>query len=206
MRAHLYPIHYKMYEKILLWNELTDELAKSPLSGEQKTISKMNAKFGRLPRESLEGAIGESDIHDWLKSKIALVEGRLAFLVTEYKRMDPCAVGELKEKAFAFGRDKALPAGLNAQETFDLLDGRLLDGLPCEMANQVVAKTESRVSWVQVENVHSGYWTQNGGDVSDYEEIKQSFIDGMLCGTGISFVCYAAGVYSLTKTKHKKHA
>ena len=204
MIPHLYPVHYKMYEKILLWNELTDELAKSPLCGGQRTLSTMNAKFGQLPRGSLEHMVGESDIHDWLKSKIAIVEGRLAFLVTQTKRSDPNAVGNLKERAFAFGRNKALPSGLNAQEAFDLLDGRVLDGLPCEMTNEVVARTESRVSWVQVEDVHSGYWTQNGGDVRDYEEIKQSFVDGMLCGTGISYVCYAVGVYSLTKTKRKK--
>ena len=206
MIPHLYPVHYKMYEKILLWNELTDELAKSPSSGGQRMLSKMNAKFGSLTEGSLERAIGESDIHDWLKNKIALVEGRLAFLVTQSKRQDSCAVLKLKERAFAFGRNKALPAGLNAQEAFDLLDGRLLDGLPCEMANEVVAKTETRVSWVQVENVHGDYWAQNGGDVSDYEEIRQSFVDGMLCGTGISFVCYAVGVYSLTKAKHKRQA
>ena len=206
MNTHLYPIHYKMYEKILLWNELTDELAKSPLCGGQRTLSTMNAKFGQLPIGSLAQMVGESNIHDWLKSKIALVEGRLAFLVTQTKRIDPCAVSKLKERTFAFGRSKALPARLNAQEAFDLLDGRLLDGLPCETTNEVVARTESRVSWVQVEDVHSDYWARNGGDVSDYEQIKQSFVDGMLCGTGISYVCYAAGVYSLTKNKHKRQA
>ena len=183
MSAFLGPIHYWLYNKIKLQNDLTNRLMQWATSHGIEIEEELNEKYGVLPTESLEAIIDGQNIHGWLQEKVSLVEIRLADLVTTVHREKQELMESMMKEVIAFGNSIETMEISNLKELYKLLGDILLDGMPCDHVNRLISETETQITWKRTQCVHEKYWSQVGGDVQDYYNLRSNMIKGILLNT-----------------------
>ena len=190
MSLFLGKIHYWLFNKILWFEKLEGkiiELAKEEGFDTEKLIQDIEGKYGeRLPDKPLEELIDTSNIHGWLQSKIHSAERRMAswtkILIDEdiknYDKLEKiyCEQGivaakEVKED----GKNPATP-----EELFNCMNDYILDGMPCDMINEVISKDEDTIIWNQRRCVHKDIWSEVGCDVSYFYNLRNSWIKSFI--------------------------
>lgn len=199
MSAFLGPIHYWLFNKIQLQEKLVQSIlaAGENIGAEPGLSEKVNAACGVVDTRPLEESIDTSNIHGSLQQKIQLVEARLAFVVTELLQKNPECLPKLEKIAYEFGKQHSAGPELNAQEGFQALSDRLIDGMPCDHVNMLLQQEEQVVSWRQTQCVHHAYWERVGGDVAVYYRLRTQMIKGMLAESGLQFIESENGVYEI---------
>ena len=201
MSAFLGPIHYWMYNKILLQEDLIEKILK--LSVEKnwdKSIAQLTAdRFGEPEKHPLEEIIDTSNIHGWLQEKVSVAEYRLAFLVTKLLKEDSTRLNDIEKTFFDFGKENAIPNGSNVEEAFKFITDSLLDGMPCDGVNTLVSESDKEIVWKRNHCVHKSYWDEVGGNVDVYYKLRMEIIKGMTTGCGFKFEVLNDTVYKLTK-------
>lgn len=184
MSAFLGPIHFWLYNKIQLQEGLIREIAEM---AEEKGWMTDTSSYVNPEDRPLEELIDTGNIHGWLQENIHDCEGRYASLVTKIMEKAPESFGETKETAFEYGKKHAVPAETTASDAYKLLEDSLLNGMPCDHANQVLTREEDHVVWQRAQNLHAGYWIDAGGDSEDYDRLTDEFVRGLLCGTNLTY-------------------
>ena len=201
MSKFLGPFHYWLYNKIQLQEELISRIEK--VNGEKNWVSgiaqTIDQAYGVVPREPLEQIIDEGNIHGWLQGQITVSERRFARLVTEILQEDPSRLDVLKDLAFNYGKEKALPADTNAVGAFQAMNDEFLDGMPCDMVNQPLSKEPDHVEWVRRRDIHASYWDDVNGDVNAFHELRKKMFEGMLEGTNLKFEETAEGQFQINQ-------
>lgn len=199
MSMFLAPIHFMVYGKNQLQEQLIAEIAKRAAAEGWAEASALDAYCSREDRP-LDAIIDVSNIHGWLLKSIADVEHRLAALVTELLFGHPERLAVLEELAYEVGRKQAAPADAGAGELFQYLTTHLVDGMPCDGVNMMRDQTAETFRWDKTADVHSHYWTEVEGSPAVYQALRSRFVAGMLASTdyevstadGISFVLQKA--------------
>ena len=199
MSAFLGPIHYWLYNKIQLQEELIRDIAAySEKSGwavfsekhlEEKTVNKELRPLNEL--------IDVMNIHGWLQERVQDAESRYALLVTSILSEDPERLSSLEELAFQFGKKRAIDPSSDAVDAYRKLDDSLLNGMPCDRVNVITEQDPSRTSWVQEEDIHAPFWNAIGGDSSVYYRLRRKIMEGMLSKTALHFYSDEEWHYSL---------
>ena len=100
MSAFLAPIHFWMYDKILIAQRLTFAVEEKFLNEEEK--NEVESLFPALVSEDLEEVIDQSNIHGWLHTAVSNVEIRFAYTVK--KLLDKAvSLEEIKKICFEYG-------------------------------------------------------------------------------------------------------
>lgn len=198
MSKVLGPIHYWLYHKIRFQEELTDSIAR--LAAEKNWTDKTGAITETEPEDRpLEDLIDQDNIHGWLQAKITEAERRYAALVTGLLREDPARLNDLKEAAYAFGKEHADDAGesviripgMAGEETaafrlYRQLDASLLNGMPCDGVNVVTGQSEDELSFEETKDLHSSFWKEAGGSGDIYRVLRAEVSRGLLYNSGYS--------------------
>ena len=123
MSAFLGPIHYWLYRKIQLQEELIEALAELSEKEHWEEISKDGLRESTVRRElrPLNELIDITNIHGWLQERIQDVEGRYALLVTALLKADPSRITALEEEAFRFGKAHRLPESSDLSDAYRTL-------------------------------------------------------------------------------------
>lgn len=189
MSAFLGPIHYWLYGKIQLQESFTEAMLSSVQSKENRVAleNKLNRASGVVERRPLEEVIDTGNIHGWLQDQIGIVEKRFAMAVTEILYDDSALIENLKQAAYQFGQQNPLPSSENAQEVYRALNDVLLEGMPCDHANEVLEQSEQRVIWQQTVDLHLPFWDAVDGNIENYYLLRNAFISGSLSGNHFSF-------------------
>jgi len=189
MSAFLGPIHFWLYHKIQLQEELICRILETAARKDWNLVSaeKLDTVCGKSDMRPLESVIDQRNIHGWLHHRIDISEMRLAFLVTELLKEDSSRLAILKQTAYRFGERNPLEYGISADGAFKALEDSLLDGMPCDHVNRIIEHGENKVVWQQTQCVHHLCWEQTGGDVSVYYALRAKMIDGMLMHSGLRF-------------------
>lgn len=200
MSAFLGPIHYWVYNKIKLQEELVKDLVElSGVNGwDNELEDKLAKRFGTISSEPLEDIIDGMNIHGWLQSKLSITEGRLALAVTEILNQDASRKEKLIETAFEFGKKHSIPNTADAEDAFQIISDSLIDGMPCDHVNEILEQGSSFTSWQQAECVHSRYWELVNGSIEVYYELRKAIIEGLISGTAIKFIVKPDDVFELT--------
>ena len=104
MSSMLGPVHFWLYKKIVLQEDLTRKIAER-FPGHEKDVC------GRML--SLQEIIDEANIHGWLQNRICDAESRYAHLVTEIlKEKGEAALEEMEKIAYHFGQQNRIRAAL----------------------------------------------------------------------------------------------
>lgn len=201
MSAFLGPIHYWLYNKVTLQENLIEEIIELAKENNYDTeLSETLAnQFGKLENLPLEEIIDGSNIHGWLQEKIALSEHRLAYAVTSLLNQDSNRLDQLKKLFFNWGRNHAVEPSSTVEDAFKLLNDTLIDGMPCDWVNEVISESDEEVSWKRTLDVHGKYWDDVNGKVGDYYTLRQEIIAGIFADSHILFQTNGDFTYSLTR-------
>ena len=169
MSAFLGPIHFWLYNKIKIQNNIVEDILDLSENMGFNLRKDLYEQYGDGDLKPLDEVIDVGNIHGWLQNQISLVEYKLAFAVTEILNKNPEKVQEIKT---IFKNNGIKYSTLNnestIEESFKAINDTLLDGMPCDHVNAVVNQDEHEAVWKRYECVHSKYWDAAKGDVNIY--------------------------------------
>ncbi len=189
MSLVLGPIHYWLFNKIKLQNEIVDEIILFANNKyKELNLEEGMSEFGTLPTNDLEQAIDVQNIHGWLQECVSIVEYRLAYGVTKILQAEPKEMESLSQLFFEFGKNQnVLDKNSTLKECYKVFNDMLLDGMPCDHANRLIEQDENQVVWQRELCVHKEYFDSVGGDIKNYYMLRDEFIKGLLYNTNISY-------------------
>lgn len=188
MSAFLGPIHFWLYNKIQIQQDIVEEILKLSEDLQPGLREELDTKYGVSETRPLENVIDEGNIHGWLQNQIAIIECKLAYSVTSLKEKNPDIITEIESIFKKKGKEKSESINTdNAAEAYKVINDSLLDGMPCDHANTVIEESEEKVVWRRSICVHKNYWEEVGGDINIYYSLREEFIKGMLIGTVLEY-------------------
>ena len=192
MSAVLGPIHEWMYNKVLVQEKIISEIAShaDDKGWEHSVMAKDNFK-------SLEEVIDLTNIHGSLFGMIEEVENRYATLVAELLQADMNRYSEIEEVVTACGVLMAVPSKNTASDVYSAMEGKLLDGMPCDHAMRICEDTDSRVEVMRTLDTHSSYWTNSGLTGETYYDLRKAFVNGLLSNSGYSCNEIEEGIFEI---------
>lgn len=201
MSAFLGPIHYWLYNKIQLQEELIREVVKHGKEAGWAVFSEQHLEEKTVNKElrPLNELIDVMNIHGWLQERVQDAEARYALLVGSILKEDAERLSELEKIAFQFGKERALDPSSDASDAYRKMDDSLLNGMPCDRVNVITEQDPERTSWVQEEDIHAPFWTAVGADPAVYYRLRNKVMEGMLSGTALHLDCDDEWHYSLYK-------
>ena len=176
MSAFLAPIHFWMYDKILIAQELTFKLEEKFLNKEER--EEVESLFPGLYSKDLEEVIDQSNIHGWLHIAVSNVEIRFAYIVKTLLDKG-ISLEEIKKVAFEYGKTFSEQEVSSLKDAYELLMDILLDGLPCDVSISVAREEENELEFVLYNDIHKQYFNEFDLEVSLYHEIREAFVNGI---------------------------
>ena len=211
MSAFLGPIHYWLYHKIKIQEELTQKVLSHLKSESYLSINQqIKDHFDCLPVGDLEEVIDNQHIHEWLQSKVTLVEQRYAFAISEILNKAYLTVEEIEAIAYKVGKKWAPFDLVNVQSAYRFLNDHLLDGMPCDRINQVVNETSYCITFKRQKCIHKSYWEKYGQSGELYYKLREAFVQGLLTYSPVTYKatdggeqCLEVSGISLLKSEHQ---
>ncbi len=204
MSAFLGPIHYWLFNKIKFQNEETEKIVdyfnnKYPNLNLKKTL---NEKFNALEDLPLEDIINTNNIHGWLQERVSLVEYRFAYAIAYLLKENGNYMEEIEDLSFKYGKDHNASHLKSADLIFKYLSDTLLDGMPCDRANEIISHDETVVKWKRNLCVHKPYWDEIGENVEIYYLLRDKLIEGILDGSKFSYEKSDDNIYSIKEVQN----
>lgn len=176
MSAFLAPIHFWMYDKILIAQELTFKLEEKFLNKEER--EEVESLFPGLYSKDLEEVIDQSNIHGWLHTAVSNIEIRFAYIVKTLLDRG-ISLEEIKKVAFEYGKSFPEQEVSSLKDAYELLMDILLDGLPCDVSISVSREEENELEFILYNDIHKQYFNEFDLEVSLYHEIREAFVNGI---------------------------
>ncbi len=193
MSAFLGPIHYWVYNKILVGENIQKQVldfAKNKGIDIDSIKSKAYEKYGEPDYSNLEDVIDEGNIHGWLQGRIDSLEYRLASIVTDILK-ENIKIEDIKEVFRSNGKEvfqNVEDKSLSADGLFKVIFDNLVEGMPCDRVNLVEEESDEKVVWITTTCVHKRFWDAVGGDVNNYYMLKDGWIEGFVSSSPKNFV------------------
>ncbi len=188
MSAFLGPIHFWLYNKIKIQNNIVEEILNFSESKGVNLREDLYNEYGDGDLKELDQVIDTSNIHGWLQEQIIKVENKLAISVTEIINKDSASIETLKEIFYKNGvAASTLNENSSVEEAFKSINDTLLDGMPCDHALGLVSKDENEAIWKRYECVHSRFWEAAKGDSAVYYSLRDEFIKGLIEKANLSY-------------------
>ena len=185
MSAFLGPIHYWLYNKIQLQEELIKDIVAYGEKEQWKALADGSLAEKTVNKElrPLNELIDVMNIHGWLQERVQDAEARYALLVTTVLAEDSSRLSSLEDIAFQFGQKHALEPDSDASDAYRKIDDSLLNGMPCDRVNVLTEQDVDRTSWQQEEDIHAPFWEAVSGDPKVYYQLRRKIMEGMLKDT-----------------------
>jgi len=186
MSKYLGPIHFWVYHKIQIQQEIVADII--ALNGEttSQRQDELNQRYGISETRPLEAVIDEGNIHGWLQINVTRSEYKLADSVTALLKQDSDNYKSIEAIFSAKGKSLSQD-NLTAAAAYKILSDSLLDGMPCDHANVLIAESDEQVIWKRNSCVHANYWNEVDGDIAVYYSLREALIRGFLENTGLVY-------------------
>lgn len=188
MSAFLGPIHFWLYNKIQIQQDILEEILTLTENLSPGLKEELDTRYGVSETRPLEEVIDQGNIHGWLQCSVSQVEYKLANCITTILQNNPEILSKI---IFIFekkGEEKSSFINANnAAEAYKSISDCLLDGMPCDHANSVLEENENNVIWKRNVCVHMKYWEEVGGDINIYYVLREAFIKGYLKGSQLIY-------------------
>lgn len=188
MSAFLGPIHYWLYNKIQIQDNIIEDIL-----SEGKTViptleAVLDTKYGKTEDRPLEEVIDTGNIHAWLQEQVSRSEYKLAFTVTQLLEVNPEFYDVLKEIFRNAGKKLSQEvADNNASLAYKMISDSLLDGMPCDRSLVIIESSDTETLWEISNCVHSSYWGDVGGNIETFYQLRDEFIHGILETTNLAY-------------------
>lgn len=202
MSAFLGPIHYWLYEKISLQENLIEKLtAFAAENGNENLGEQLDAAYGKWDNRPMEEIIDESNIHGWLQSKVSQVEAKLAKGVTVLVKEGGLQLDQLENVFYEEGRKlgENLEKDMPLPQVYKVISDSLLDGMPCDHAMQLIKQETDQVVWRRNVCVHQSYWEAVGGDIHHYYALRNAWMKGLTEAMNLVFTILEEDTYELRR-------
>lgn len=187
MSAFLGPIHFMMYNKIQMQNNLLDEIIAYMQDNNiiPDLSSKLKEKYGENEREELESVIDLNAIHAWLNNQVNIAESRLAYTVKLIIEKDKSLMDKIGELFYSNGMEKRLECAeiIVVEELFKMLNITLLDGMPCDNGIMIQNDDGSEIMWEVNLEVHKPYYDKENIDVEYFFNLRDKWLQGFFAGS-----------------------
>lgn len=201
MSRFLAPIHFWLFNKIRLYEELEfqiiENVEKQLNTNISDLISELRDKIGNpIEDKPLQELIDTNNIHGWLQNKINIAETRQAALITKIINKFGQKGLEIIEKTY---EAQGAICGKNAADKFDVstapslykaLNNYILDGMPCDNVNNITIEENNWVQWKVVNCLHKGYWENVKGDIKILYKLRQIWISNFVKNANNNFNYY----------------
>jgi hypothetical protein len=186
MSAFLGKIHYWLYDKIQLHEDILEEVIRF---AEQRNIpvealkEEAKQKFGKPERGPLEDVINHGNIHGWLQASIQSVENRTALIVTGLIKEHGLKLDDISDIYRESGRTAMAALGgvdFSPKELYTLIFDNMLEGMPCDRINEPAAESEDEFSWNTTRCLHKDCWDNADGDVANLYTLRDAWIAGFI--------------------------
>ncbi|MFR1810401.1 MAG: hypothetical protein ACLSWP_02535 [Terrisporobacter sp.] len=107
----------------------------------------------------------------WTKLLIEADEKNYKKLEEVYKIQGIVAAKEIKAEGNAPSTPEAL---------FNSMNDYILDGMPCDRVNEIVANDEKHIAWEQRVCVHKDIWNEVGCDVKYFYDLRNDWIKSFI--------------------------
>lgn len=212
MSLFLGKIHYWLFDKILWFEGLEDEIIKlaqrEGLNIDEIT-KEINLKYGaKIENKNLEEIIDTNNIHGWLQDKIHSSEGRMAswtkFMLENNKDNLAKLENVYTHQGIKAGKDvKVNKSLLNAIDIYNSLNDYILDGMPCDRVNEVVVSQEDMLEWKRRICVHKEIWEKEGIDVQIFYNLRNLWIKAFVdeVNSDFEYIQKSETEYCISKRK-----
>ena len=200
MSAFLGPIHYWLYNKIQHQDSILNDIYKSYDQAGLQLKEEANKLYGSLEEGPLDEIIDQSNIHGWLQERVSQVEYNYAYVITKLLEEDQTNLNKLKSILKASGEkegQKLVGSSPTAKDLYKLSSECLLDGMPCDRANELLDNTDSLVSWKRNLCVHEQYWQEIGGDINIYYDLRHAWMEGLTADYDFRFTKTNSDLYKI---------
>lgn len=191
MSATLGPIHYRMYGRMLLQDQLV--LAMQTLAAEEGWKCVLPDHFpAPLIVDDLVNLIDAGNIHAWLSERVNAVEQRFAqvLLAVMAENFDD-RLAKLKALFYQTGLQYKIQLQTpeyTAKTIYELVHYYLLDGMPCDFPFKALEEgDDSLYVWEIVTCPHSKYYAQQTEILHAYYTLRVSFVQGLLVDIPVSY-------------------
>ena len=175
MNKFLAPILFLIYEKILFLNDFTDNYIE--IANDNNVELKELDSFIKIDKRPLESIIDYNNIPQWIEERVAGVENKFAYVVSEIIKKDENLMIELLKYSYRRGRDECFSK--NADDAFKLIISKFLDGNPCNGAITLVKSETDFVKFIIETDTHEKFW-RYGVNSEYYWDIRNKYIKGLL--------------------------
>lgn len=214
MSKYLGPIHFMLYGKIQIEEDMVEKIANlAKNNGWKVSLEELNDQVGSVERAPLDTVINTDNIHGWLQEQVSIVESRFAYLVSKLlledaSRKDILAdtmfeLGKenwIKYKNGEFGDDNSPIENLTPEDIYLMMNKTFLDGMPCDRANEIIEKDDEKLVWHLRLDVHEEFW-KYGIPVEVYHELRKSWLDGFLQDASIELNEVDVKTYQLMRRR-----
>ena len=189
MSLFLGKIHYWLFNKVLWFEGLEDEiikLAQEEGLNVEALSAEINAKYGqKTENKNLEEIIDTSNIHGWLQGKIHSAEGRMAAWTKVILENNQDYILDMRKVYENQGVNAANEAkesleNINAETIFNSMNDYILDGMPCDRVNEVIDSSEESIMWKRRVCVHKNIWENEGILVDVFYELREHWINAFV--------------------------
>lgn len=186
MSLFLGKIHYWLFDKILWFEGLEKDVinvAESEKLNIEVLSKEINQKYGEmLPDKPLEEMIDTSNIHGWLQERIHSAEGRMSAWILRIIDNNKDALNKIESVYI----NQGMKAGNEVKEQFGKLDSAvdiynkindyILDGMPCDRVNKIIASDDDIVKWKRTICVHKDIWEKENMNVGIFYDLRNLWI------------------------------
>ncbi|AKL94252.1 hypothetical protein CACET_c07420 [Clostridium aceticum] len=192
MSAFLGPIHHWLFKKIQLFEELEKDILTALSNEASKELihqlsDTIQEKYGHfIPQEPLEKLIDTDNIHGWLQRQISIVETRQAAMIKilldkfgkeALKTIENVYEEQGKQLGLEAFEEKKVS---NATFLYKELNNYLLEGMPCDNANNVIDAQEEKVQWQITNCLHRPYWEHVGMEAETMYHLRFIWIKAFI--------------------------
>lgn len=199
MSRFLAPIHTWLFNKIKITEELEQRIIKAygDKYGEEirKVVIDANKRYGKpLEDRPIEELIDSGNIHGWLHDRIAKAETRQAdiigYFILKYGEeaekigfdvFNEQAVSLAKQATASFDNETAI-------KIYDALNNYILEGMPCDNANNITIREDDMLTWKNTKCLHRGYWEIAGAPVDTMYALRFTWIKTFIETFNTNFV------------------
>ncbi|OPJ56755.1 hypothetical protein [Alkalithermobacter paradoxus] len=183
MSLFLAPIHYWLFNKIKLSEELEKSIIKSHeerFEGIVEVVNESKLKYGDfLSEKPLEEIIDLSNIHGWLQERIRITESRSSYLFKELyskygEESKKIVMDEVKKQSLESAKEVNIANSPN--EVFDRLNNYILEGMPCDRINAITEQNNTEIVWQQDRCIHEENYKVAHGDIKYMYEIRDVWV------------------------------
>ncbi len=174
MSLFLGPIHYIVFDKI----HLNEEITKTIVETSEQSCD-LNRFAPAIEEGDLKELIGDSMIHPWLAERVTRSELR------QIGAIEDCLSPELDQKItdaiYNIGKrvGNTLEKEQTLTEAFNRVRFHTLDGMPCDNGLIFLENTETSIIWELNLDLHRPYMKNDKTEIL-FLDIRYAFVKGLL--------------------------